>query len=262
MRLPVHAHPSRAFAREHLGSPFGKAEAWLILGTRHVPREDAPHLRLGFRQAIPRDELLALIERQDTDGLLDAMHVREARAGDVWFIPPGLPHAIGAGVFMVEVQEPSDFSIVVETRGVPIDPADAHLRLGWDVAVDALDLAGTGCRDRRAAPARRARARSGRAAPATADRPRHRLRSSDGADHRPGRAVPTLSLPSRRRRHARQRCCRGWRRDAGDRGRRRVRRTGGARRGRRQAYGLELIACLPPRPWDLETPDATATATA
>ena len=33
-RLPVHAHPSRAFAAEHLGSPFGKTEAWIVLATR------------------------------------------------------------------------------------------------------------------------------------------------------------------------------------------------------------------------------------
>src|SRR5512132_908029 len=48
VRLPVHAHPTRAFARERLGSLFGKAEAWLILGTRHVPRAEPPNVRIGF----------------------------------------------------------------------------------------------------------------------------------------------------------------------------------------------------------------------
>jgi mannose-6-phosphate isomerase len=70
------------------------------------------------------------------------MHLRPTAPGDVWFIPAGLPHAIGAGVFMIEIEEPADFSIVAETRGVPIDPQNASLRLGWDVAVDAYDRRG------------------------------------------------------------------------------------------------------------------------
>jgi mannose-6-phosphate isomerase len=70
------------------------------------------------------------------------MHLRPTAPGDVWFIPAGLPHAIGAGVFMIEIEEPADFSIVAETRGVPIEPQNASLRLGWDVAVDAYDRRG------------------------------------------------------------------------------------------------------------------------
>src|SRR5262245_30561860 len=140
VRLPVHAHPSRSFAREHLGSFFGKAEAWLIVQTRHVPRAEAPNVRIGFTRDVDRRELVGLIEAGDTEALLGLLHERPARAGDTWFIPPGLPHAIGAGVFMVEIEEPSDFSIVAETRGVPIDPARAHLGLGWDVAIEAFDL--------------------------------------------------------------------------------------------------------------------------
>jgi mannose-6-phosphate isomerase len=139
VRLPVHCHPSRAFARRHLGSYYGKAEAWLVQETRDPAGAE---LWIGFRRDIERDELRTMIETGDTDALLDAMHRRPTRAGDSWFIPPGVPHAIGAGVFMVEVQEPTDFSIVAETRGVPIDAADAHLGLGWDVAIDAFDREG------------------------------------------------------------------------------------------------------------------------
>lgn len=74
--------------------------------------------------------------------LLDAMHVRPTTAGDVWFIPAGVPHAIGAGIFMVEIEEPSDFSILAETAGLPIDREDAHPGLGWDVMLDAFDREG------------------------------------------------------------------------------------------------------------------------
>jgi mannose-6-phosphate isomerase len=142
VRLPVHCHPDRAFARGHLGSFFGKAEAWLIEATRDTGDPEGPAVWIGFRRDVGRDELVELIEAERTDALLDVMHRRPTRTGDVWYIPPGVPHAIGAGIFMVEIEEPSDFSIVAETRDVPIDPADAHLRLGWDVTIDAFDRAG------------------------------------------------------------------------------------------------------------------------
>ena len=145
VRLPVHGHPDRSFARRHLGSFFGKAEAWIVAGTRdgsELDDPEGPGVWLGFRRDLSRDELLDRIRAQDTEALLAAMHRRPAAAGDVWFVPPGTPHAIGAGVFIVEIQEPSDFSIVAETRGLPIDPEDAHLRLGWEVAVEALDRSG------------------------------------------------------------------------------------------------------------------------
>ncbi|HET7474371.1 MAG TPA: class I mannose-6-phosphate isomerase [Candidatus Limnocylindrales bacterium] len=142
IRLPVHAHPTRSFARAHLGSAFGKAEAWLVLGTRRIDGEPPPHVRLGFRRDVARDELRGWIEDRRTDDLLEALHDRPTSPGDVWFVPPGTPHAIGAGVFILEVQEPTDFSIVLETRGFPIAMADAHLGLGWDVMLDAIDRAG------------------------------------------------------------------------------------------------------------------------
>ena len=142
IRLPVHAHPTRPFARDRLGSVFGKAEAWIVLGTRDLPGEPPPHVLLGFARDVERDELRRWIDAQRSDELLAAMVDRPTRPGDVWFVPPGTPHAIGAGVFILEVQEPTDFSIVLETAGFPIDPDDASLRLGWDVMIDAIDRRG------------------------------------------------------------------------------------------------------------------------
>ncbi|MFL5680895.1 MAG: class I mannose-6-phosphate isomerase [Chloroflexota bacterium] len=142
VRLPVHAHPSRAFARRHLGSFFGKAEAWLVIDTRQIAGEQPPGVRLAFRHDIAPTELRRLVEDERTEAILDAMHHRPTAPGDVWFIPPGLPHAIGAGVFMVEIEEPSDFSVVIETRDVPIDPINASLGLGWDDAIESLDVRG------------------------------------------------------------------------------------------------------------------------
>jgi mannose-6-phosphate isomerase len=142
IRLPVHAHPTRGFARQRLGSFFGKAEAWLITGTRDAGDPDGPGVWVGFRRDVGPDELIGWIESGDSEAILGAMHRRSVHPGETWFIPPGVPHAIGAGVFIVEIQEPSDFSIVAETRDFPIDAADAHLGLGWPVMVEAFDLEG------------------------------------------------------------------------------------------------------------------------
>lgn len=139
MRLPIHCHPSREFARATLGSPFGKAEAWIVIGTRAVPGAEPPNVRIGFRDEMPRDVLRDLIDRQDAAALLDTLVKVPVEPGDVIFVPPGVPHAIGAGVFLAEVQEPTDFSVVAEWADYPIDPADAHLRIGWDRMIDCFD---------------------------------------------------------------------------------------------------------------------------
>jgi mannose-6-phosphate isomerase len=65
------------------------------------------------------------------------------RAGDTVFVPAGTPHAIGAGILMVEVQEPTDLSILLEWEPFPaLGEDDGHLGLGWDVALQALDRRG------------------------------------------------------------------------------------------------------------------------
>ena len=139
VRLPVHAHPSRAFARRHLGSLFGKAEAWLVVATRSIEGAPPPAVSLGFRRDVGTEEFRRWLDVGGGPDLFDALHHRPTRAGDVWFVPPGTPHAIGAGVFIVELQEPTDFSIVLETRGFPIRADDAHLGLGWNVAMEGVN---------------------------------------------------------------------------------------------------------------------------
>ena len=141
IRLPLHCHPTREFARRNLGSPFGKTEAWIIVATRRIGAEE-PYVHVGFQREIRRETLLDWTERQDVAALLGATHRFEVRAGDVVMIPAAMPHAIGPGVFMVEVQEPTNFSILIEHAGFPIAPEAAHLGLGWDVAIDAVDRSG------------------------------------------------------------------------------------------------------------------------
>lgn len=135
-RLPVHAHPDRAFALEHLGSDYGKTEAWVIVATRDADAE----AWLGLRDGVSREQYRAWIDAQDRDALLSSLNRLTVQAGDVLFVPAGVPHAIGAGALIVELQEPTDFSIVCEWDGFPISPEGAHLGLDWDVALDAFRL--------------------------------------------------------------------------------------------------------------------------
>jgi mannose-6-phosphate isomerase len=65
------------------------------------------------------------------------------RVGDAMVVPAGIPHAIGEGVFLVELQEPTDFSVLPEWAGFDVDgPRDGHLGLGFGVALDCVDRSG------------------------------------------------------------------------------------------------------------------------
>ncbi|MGY5884574.1 class I mannose-6-phosphate isomerase [Modestobacter lacusdianchii] len=133
-RLPVHVHPDGTFAARHLGRAHGKTEAWVVL------RGGSVHL--GFARELARDLVHELVRRQDVEPLLAAMHGIDVAPGDAVLVPAGMPHAIGEGVFLVEVQEPEDLSILLEWRGFAIDgQREGHLGLGFDLALDAADLA-------------------------------------------------------------------------------------------------------------------------
>jgi mannose-6-phosphate isomerase len=138
-RLPIHAHPTREFARHVHHSQFGKAEAWIVVATRHIPGELSPRVWLGFRGEVSRDQLREWIDRQEIEALRSAMHVFEVQPGDAIFVRPGLPHATGAGIFLIEAQEPTDFSAFAEHHGYPISPEEAHFGLGWDTMIDCID---------------------------------------------------------------------------------------------------------------------------
>jgi mannose-6-phosphate isomerase len=57
-------------------------------------------------------------------------------------VPAGLPHTVAAGVFVLELQEPTDLSILLEWQGFAVDGTkDGHLDLGFDTALQAVDLA-------------------------------------------------------------------------------------------------------------------------
>ena len=134
-RLPVHFHPGREFARRHLGSPYGKTEAWVIVEAR-----GSAEVGVGFRDEVEADAVTAWLTRQDAGAMLEALNPLPVAAGDTIFVPAGTPHAIGEGVLMVELQEPSDLSVLLEWKGFALDgAAEGHLGLGFERALEALD---------------------------------------------------------------------------------------------------------------------------
>lgn len=134
-RLPVHAHPDVDFASSRLGLAHGKTESWIFL--RGGP------VHLGFSRDVSAEELGAWVERQDVAAMLGAMHTLTVDAGDVVLVPAGMAHAIGEGAFLVELQEPTDLSILMEWDGFAIDGAAlGHLGLGFGSALAAVDRRG------------------------------------------------------------------------------------------------------------------------
>ncbi|HZG90436.1 MAG TPA: class I mannose-6-phosphate isomerase [Pseudonocardia sp.] len=134
-RLPVHVHPTRPFARDHLHSCYGKTEAWYVLETAG---EDAA-VWVGFGEDVDPRELAARVEAQDAEWMLARMNELRVRPGDGVVVPAGQVHATGAGVFLVEAQEPTDFSILLEWSATTASKDEAHLGLGLDVALPAVD---------------------------------------------------------------------------------------------------------------------------
>lgn len=105
-RLQVQCHPTREFAREHFGTNSGKAEGYFILATRdEVPD---PHIYLGFAEPTSPEQMKDLVNRQDIDGMLTRLNPVPVAPGDVFFVPGAVAHAIGEGVLMIEIMEPSD----------------------------------------------------------------------------------------------------------------------------------------------------------
>ena len=138
-RLVVQAHPTVPCAKQLFNSKVGKTECWYFLpGT-------APDacVYLGFKPGVTRQMWRGAFEAQK--GLLDMLHCIPVSSGDFVFVDGGVPHAIGAGCFMVELQEPSDLMVVAERftpSGRRIPDAKMHGGVGWERMFDVYEYEG------------------------------------------------------------------------------------------------------------------------
>ncbi len=129
IRLPMQVHPTREYARQHFHSNYGKAESWLILATR----PDAC-IYFGFSEKISREEFEKAVDRSQTDKTCMTEFVNRVpvKSGDVFFVPAGVIHAIGAGCLLLEAQEPTDFTIQPEHWCGEYELNDHEMYLGLD----------------------------------------------------------------------------------------------------------------------------------
>ncbi len=135
IRLPLQAHPDRAAARRLYNSEYGKTEAWIVLGTRRIQDED-PYLLLGFNEALDPEIFVRDCIRGEMERPLGMVHRHPVKPGDVLLLSGGLVHAIGPGVFLVEIMEPTDWvtqpdpvcglqPLTLEDRFGPLPPEKA-----------------------------------------------------------------------------------------------------------------------------------------
>lgn len=97
--LSIQVHPTDEIAHRQ-GKSRGKTEMWYAL-------EPTPGAQLynGLKQQITPEQYKKMVEN---DTITDALARYEVREGDVFFIPAGRIHAIGAGCFVAEIQQTSD----------------------------------------------------------------------------------------------------------------------------------------------------------
>ncbi len=133
-RLPIQVHPDKSAAMRLFNSQYGKTEAWCILGGREINGEE-PYILLGFKEDVSPEILRGLFDRQDIKGMEALMHKIPVKAGEVYIIEGGTPHAIGPGCFLLEIQEPTDYTISLEkcnTLGEKLPDFLCHQGLGFD----------------------------------------------------------------------------------------------------------------------------------
>jgi mannose-6-phosphate isomerase len=135
IRLHIQCHPTIPFAQKHLNSNAGKTEAYVILSIRDEVKE--PYIYMGFQHPPSEAEFKRMIEEQDSEALLACFEKIPIKPGDVFMVPGGMPHAIGEGVFMIEIMEPTDFAVRIEFErgGYVLPEASRFMNRGIDFAL-------------------------------------------------------------------------------------------------------------------------------
>lgn len=116
----LQCHPSRQVAKTLWNSRYGKEECWHVLSVRQDMPEK-PYILLGFRPGITRQAFEKAYRDENMPALEAMCHKIEVKPGETWFVPAGMPHALGAGCFVIEVQEPSDLTAVPVPQQTLID---------------------------------------------------------------------------------------------------------------------------------------------
>lgn len=129
--LSVQVHPDDELAAERHNS-LGKTEMWYVTSC-----EEGAAIYIGFNREITREEYLDAVS---SGHLVDLLNRVEVKAGDAFFIPAGLVHALGKGVQVVEIQQTSDVTYRIYDWD-RVDDEGKSRELHTALAVDAIDFA-------------------------------------------------------------------------------------------------------------------------
>lgn len=127
--LSIQLHPNDELSMKRHNS-FGKTEMWYIMQT-----EEKGNLVVGFKKDSNKEEYIKHLEEKK---LLDILNVDEVKKGDVYFIPTGRIHAIGAGVLLAEIQQTSDITYRIYDWDRVDDQGNSR-ELHTELALDAID---------------------------------------------------------------------------------------------------------------------------
>jgi len=127
--LSIQLHPHDDLAKKRHNS-FGKTEMWYVMQA-----DEKGDLIVGFKNDVTKEEYLYHLENKS---LTEILNIDEVSSGDVYFIPTGRVHAIGAGVLLAEIQQTSDITYRVYDWDRQ-DSEGNYRDLHKDEAIDAID---------------------------------------------------------------------------------------------------------------------------
>jgi len=127
--LSIQVHPDDQLAKERHNA-FGKTEMWYI-----IQADKDSNIITGFKGEIDKMIYLENVANKTLPGILN---VEEAFTGDVFYIPAGRVHAIGAGILLAEIQQTSDITYRIYDWD-RLDKDGKGREIHTDLAVDAID---------------------------------------------------------------------------------------------------------------------------
>jgi len=128
--LSIQLHPNDELARSKHNS-FGKTEMWYVMQA-----DKRANLQVGFKELINKEDYIKNVKNKT---LVDILNFDEVDKGDVYFIPPGRIHAIGAGVLLAEIQQTSDITYRIYDWDRK-DSEGNYRDLHTDEALEAIDF--------------------------------------------------------------------------------------------------------------------------
>ncbi len=99
--LSIQLHPNDELAKKRHNS-FGKTEMWYIMQA-----DKNAKIIVGFKEKVDKNVYQDYLNKGKITKILN---FEEVQKGDVYFIPTGRIHAIGAGVLLAEIQQTSDIT--------------------------------------------------------------------------------------------------------------------------------------------------------